>query len=146
MHPAPPVRVTLGRSEAWIASNAVLGGASAGSLVAWLLMQDGTLATAWAVLVAGAVGAAVAGAHAWRRQTPAVLSWDGSGWQWAGSGGSVRVMIDLDRWMLLRFERPAKGRCWIAASRRAAAGSWPALRAALYSRRPADPLTGTPPA
>jgi hypothetical protein len=145
VHPAPPVRVTLGRSAVWIASNAVLGGASAASLVAWPLMKDGTLAIAWAVIVAGAVGAAFAGTQAWRRQARAELSWDGSGWQWAGNDGDVRVMIDLDRWMLLRVERPAKGRCWVAASRRAAEGPWPALRAALHSRRPASPLTGAPP-
>jgi len=145
VHPAPPVRVTLGRSVVWIASNAVLGGASVASLVAWLLMQNGTLATVWAVLVAGAVGAAAACAQAWRRQAPAVLSWDGTGWQWAGDDGDVRVMIDLDRWMLLRVERLAKGRCWIAASRRAAEGPWSALRAALHSRQPADPVTGAPP-
>ena len=145
MHPAPPVRVTLGRSAIWIASNAVLGGASAASLVAWLVMQDGTLATAWAVLVAAAVGAAAAGARAWRSQAPAALSWDGNGWQWAGNDGDVRVMIDLDRWMLLRVKRSAQGHCWIAASRRAAEGPWPALRAALHSRGPASPLSGAPP-
>lgn len=145
MHPARPVRVTLGRSVAWIVSSAVLGGASAASLVAWLLGRDGAPVAAWVVLVSAAVAAAVAGAQAWHRQAPAVLHWDGTGWQWAGNDGNLRVMIDLDRWMLLLVERPTKGRCWIAASRGAAEGSWPALRAALYSRHPAGPLTGAPP-
>ncbi len=144
MHPAPPVRVTLGRSSAWIASTAVLGGASAASLAAWLLLHGGSFANGGSVAAAGALGAAAMGAWAWRRQAPAALSWDGSGWQWAGRDGDMRVMIDLDRWMLLRFERSPTGRCWIAASRRAAEGPWPALRAALHARRPADPLSDAP--
>ena len=146
MHPAPPVRVTLGRSAAWIASTAMLGGASAASLVAWLLMPDGTLAAGWGALAAGLFGASAAGVQAWRGQTPAVLSWDGSGWRWAGSEGDLRVMIDLDRWMLLRFDALPQGRRWIAASRRAALGPWPALRAALHSRQAASPFTDAPPA
>jgi hypothetical protein len=144
VHPAPPVRVTLGRSAAWVASTAVLGGASMASLGAWLLLHGGSFANGWSVAAAGALGAATAGAWAWRRQAPAALSWDGSGWQWAGRDGDMRVMIDLDRWVLLRFERSPKGRCWIAASRRATEGPWPALRAALYSSRPADSLSGAP--
>ncbi len=146
MHPAPPVRVTLGRSSAWVASTAVLGGASTASLAAWLLLHGGSFANGWIVAAAGALGAAATAAWAWRRQAPAALSWDGRGWQWEGRGGDVRVMIDLDVWMLLRFERSPKGRCWIAASSRATEGPWPALRAALYSRRPAGPLSDAPPA
>jgi hypothetical protein len=80
---------------------------------------------------------------AWRMRrshTPADLNWNGIEWQWKGSSGQAQVALDLDAWMLLRFD-PVQGRReWIAASRRSAVGPWPALRAALYARRPADPL------
>ena len=146
MHPAPPVRVTLGRSRAWLAFAAVGGGAAAASLTAWLLMRAQASAPGWGALAAGLLGAVAAWVWAWRGQAPGVLSWGGGCWQWAGRTGDLRVMIDLDRWMLLRLDVLPKGRRWVVASRRAAEGSWPALRAALYSRRPADPLSNAPPA
>ena len=108
------------------------------------MMQGGTLAAGWGALTAGLSGAAAVGVQAWRRRTPAALSWDGSAWRWAGSEGDLRVMIDLDRWMLLRFDALPQGRRWIAASRRAAVGPWPALRAALHSRRAASPSPDAP--
>jgi hypothetical protein len=138
VHAAPPVRVTLGRSPGWIAFNAVCTGLAAANLAAWALMRAEQ--PAWPGLAAGALFAALAAAAAWRGQGPADLGWDGSRWRYAGLEGDAAVMLDLDRWMLLRFE-PLQGRArWIAASRRSAVGPWAALRAALYSSRPADPL------
>jgi hypothetical protein len=87
----------------------------------------------------GLIAAAVA---AWRLQghETADLNWNGAEWQWRGFVGEVRVALDLEAWMLLRFAAAHGKRHWIVASRRSAAGPWPALRAALYARRPADPL------
>jgi hypothetical protein len=145
VHAAPPVRVTLGRSRGWVALACVVGGASSASLVAWLSTHAGWPAVAWLAPWVALLGAAGAATSVWRGQVPACLEWDGARWQWAGREGDPRVTIDLNRWMLLYFEAPEGRRCWIAASRSATEGSWPALRAALYSRRP-DTLSDAPPA
>jgi hypothetical protein len=146
VHAAPPVRVTLGRSGGWVAFTAGVCGAAAANLSAWLALHAGLPSAApWIGFGAGVAGALVAAASAWRCQAPGVLDWDGVRWQWAGRDGDVRVEIDLGRWILLRFSaEPARHR-WIALSRRQTQGQWPALRAALYSRRPAGP-PDTPPA
>jgi hypothetical protein len=142
VHAAPPVRVTLGRSPGWIAFNAACAGFAAANLAAWALVRSDQ--PAWPGLPAVALVAALAAGAAWYVQRPADLSWVGSRWRYAGLEGDAAVMLELDRWMLLRFE-PLQGRArWIAASRRSAVGLWAALRAALYSSRPADPLGPQP--
>lgn len=138
MHAAPPVRVRLARSRGWVAFVAVFAGLAAANLTAWALLHGDAAWVAAAALLMGAVVGLAIGAVAWRRQPPGDLGWDGARWQWNGREGEVQVAIDLSRWMLLRFDASVGRCCWIAASRRAAAGSWAALRAALYSRRPAD--------
>jgi hypothetical protein len=138
MHAAPPVRVSLGRSRGWLALNAVVSGLAGGNALALALLNAERDATvAW---VAGGAPALAAWAWSWRAQAPGDLVWDGQRWQWGDAPGDAKVMIDLGPWMLLRFQPSDGGRQWIAASRRSASGSWPALRAALYSPRPADPL------
>jgi hypothetical protein len=106
--------------------------------VAWALLH--LERAAWPALLAGAAAAVAAAWHAWRTALPADLAWDGSSWQFGGQGGDVKPMLDLNTWLLLRFD-PIDGRPrWIAASRRSSQGPWAALRAALYSSRPAaDP-------
>jgi hypothetical protein len=138
VHAAPPVRVSLGRSVGWIAFVAVCAGAAVANLAAWVLLRNEA-----PVGVAAALGLLAAAATAWRlrRGETADLNWDGSQWQWKGSSGQAHVALDLDAWMLLRFDPVDGKRCWIVASRQSAIGPWPALRAALYARRPADPLT-----
>jgi hypothetical protein len=138
VHAAPPVRVTLGRSLGWIAFNASCAGAAAANLTGWALMR--AQQPVWPGLALGLVVTLGAAWAAWRAQSPSDLNWDGSRWQYADGEGGAVVMLDLGDWLLLRFE-PAQGRRrWIAASRRSAQGPWAALRAALYSSRPADPL------
>jgi hypothetical protein len=139
VHAAPPVRVSLGRSAGWVAFVCGCVGFAAANIAAWALLQsEAPVAPA---LVLGLVAAALT---AWRMQrsaTPADLNWNGTEWQWKGSSGQAQVALDLDAWMLLRFDPVQGQRQWIAASRRSAVGPWPALRAALYARRPADPLS-----
>jgi hypothetical protein len=139
VHAAPPVRVSLGRSAGWIVFVAVCVGAATANLAAWVLLRSEAAVGVAAVL--GLVAAALTAGRLQRSQAPSDLSWNGSEWQWQGLAGNVHVALDLDAWMLLRFDPVQGKRYWIAASRRSAVGSWPALRAALYARRPADPLT-----
>jgi hypothetical protein len=143
VHAAPPVRVSLGRSAGWAAFVALCVGIAVSNLAAWLLLRlEASISLA---ILPGAVAAGLAAWRLQRAQDSADLNWNGAEWQWRGRGGDVKVALDLDAWLLLRFE-PAHGkRCWIAASRRSATGPWPALRAALYARRPVDPLAGPPP-
>ena len=54
--------------------------------------------------------------------------------------GELNVALDLNAWMLLRFDPVQGKRRWIAASRISAIGPWTALRAALYSRCQDDPV------
>lgn len=138
MHAAPPVRVSLGRSAGWVFFVGLCSGFAAASIAAWVLLRN-EAPVAFALLL-GFVAALIA---AWRMQhshAPADLMWDGSQWQWQGIAGDAQVALDLGPWMLLRFDPLAGRRCWIAASRASAAGPWVALRAALYARRPDDPL------
>jgi hypothetical protein len=145
VHAAPPVRVMIGRGWGWPVVVGALVGAAVGNVLAWgLLIEDIERALAFALLV----GLLAGGFAVWRThrsQAIADLAWDGAQWQWRGNAGQAHVAIDLDGWMLLRFE-PVAGRAqWLAASRAATAGPWAALRAALYSRRPADPLDAPAP-
>jgi hypothetical protein len=138
VHAAPPVRVSLGRSSSWIVVVASCAGVAAANLVAWLLLRAED-----AVGLAAVTGLAAATIAAWRAyclHAPGEVNWNGAEWQWQGLAGSVQVALDLDAWMLLRFDPLHGKRRWIAASRASANGPWPALRAALYARRPADPL------
>ena len=139
MHAAPPVRVSLGRSIGWTVVVASCAGIAAANVAAWLLLRSEA-----AVGPAALIGLAVAALVVWRLHrdhTPGELNWNGAEWQWQDVAGNVQVALDLDAWMLLRFDPLHGKRCWIAASRSSASGPWPALRAALYARRPADPLS-----
>jgi hypothetical protein len=139
VHAAPPVRVSVGRSAGWIAFVCLCIGFAAANLAAWVLVRNE--AHVAVALVLGLVAAALAAGQMQRSHTPADLIWNGSQWQWQGLAGDMQVALDLGAWMLLRFD-PLAGRSrWIAASRASAEGPWAALRAALYARRPADPLS-----
>jgi toxin CptA len=150
MHGAPSVSYPVGRSSwaaailagLWLAGAAAVGGWIATSAFSW--RQAGTLA----VLLAAGAGAGAA----WRaQQSPGRLHWDGAAWCWwpAGGppveGGALRVALDLQSVLLVRWSGPARG-AWLWLERRADPSCWAALRRAVYSR--ADPqhaLTGAPP-
>jgi hypothetical protein len=140
VHAAPPVRVTLGRSAGWVIFNAFVAGAAAANVLAWglLHLERSALPALWV----GAAVSVAAARLAWRSGARVDLTWDGSSWQYAGQEGDVKPMLDLDGWLLLRFDPVAGRRCWIAASRRSSQGPWAALRAALYSSRPASDPPG----
>jgi hypothetical protein len=149
MHAAPPVRVALGRSQGWVTFVAACGALAALQIVAWLAQGrewPGAIA-ATASLSSAATAGLVSAWVAWRAQQPGSLSFDGQRWQWLDRPGRLTLAIDLQAWMMLRFE-PDTGmpgrRCWIAASRRGVGAAWPSLRAALYSSG-ADAAVDPPP-
>ncbi len=148
MHAAPPVRIPVvtdafgqGFALACVCMAAV-------SLLAWALSWSAAstwlsrFAVVWVVATTAALG--------WfllRQRTGAagLLTWDGAAWQWvpaagASRQGTVQVMIDLGPWLLLRFSPSVApvASVWLAISRRAAVGQWPAWRAALFAPRPAN--------
>lgn len=140
MHAAPPLRVGLARSRGWILFIGAIAGLAAANLVAWMLLYRQPSAAALVAAVLFVPAAVAFAVHlAWRRQSPLVLRWDGATWLCDDVAGDARVMVDLDAWLLLRFEPTPDGlpRRWIAAARSASDGPWASLRSALYSRRPA---------
>jgi hypothetical protein len=145
VHAAPPVRVSLGRSWGWPLFIGAAVGAATGNMLAWALLHR-EIGAALPLALLGAVGAGVL--TAWRvgrSQSSGDLYWDGTQWHWCGRPGKAQVVIDLGGWLLLRFEpTPAGSPQWIGLSRRRSSGPWAALRAALYSPRPADPLDVPP--
>jgi hypothetical protein len=100
---------------------------------------------AWLPAIAAATAALLAAGWAQRGPVGGELRWDGAQWHWRDGAGSVAVAIDLHDWLLLRWQPPAGRTQWIALARSATEGSWPALRAALHARAPAQPQD-TPPA
>jgi hypothetical protein len=138
MRPAPPLALTCAPSRAWQAACALLAALAAAALAAWLAARlDGpgwpmALVSPVAAYAGGWVGARWVGP-----QRPASVRWDGLEWEIDGQRGMLEVMIDFDRWMLLRLRPPAASRGgamrWLAVSRLPAVQEWHALRIALYS-------------
>jgi len=146
MHTAPPVRMSLVVDGGWQAFSTLAAAIAAANCAAWLSQHARWPAaiTAGAAIAAALVAAACVQARLHRVMRGGVLAWDSAQWSWAAHGetpcaGDARVMLDLDAWLLLRFEpaapRPARAR-WLVATRGMAGAAWPAWRAALYSRRP----------
>ena len=135
MRHAPAVGVTLSGGGAWRTAQVLLAALAAAVFVAWALLHLG--GPVWPA----ACAAAVAGAVAWRltQPRPVLLRWDGAAWSANAQPGEVDVMLDLQRWLLLRF-RPADGRVrWLPVPAAEAGAAWHGLRAALYSRAAFSP-------
>jgi toxin CptA len=150
MHSAPSVTYPVGRSR-WAAallSLAWLAGAAA--TLQWTLHHEvsgARLATAWLVLIAaGAVAA-----WSWQVQPRGSLSWDGARWTWdapavRGASGSVRVSVDLQQVLLVRWRAEGSAQ-WLWLERASAPERWADLRRAVYSRaRPETLPLAQPPA
>ena len=137
MRAAPALELTLQRFGVWRAALATLSAAAAASCTAWLG------AGAWTLPVATAAAALSLFAT---RRAPQRLGWDGEGWQLATAvapageplAGTLRAMIDLDGFLLLRFEAAdSRAVHWLPVQRRGHEAAWHALRCAVYSSRPA---------
>jgi hypothetical protein len=131
MRRSPPLVVELQPQPATQAAVAALAALLAAGLAAWALSHH---ASAWPVL--GMVPAAAW--WAWRAAAvrPRRLRWDGQAW-WLREPGArdesavaLDVLIDLDRWLLLRV-RP--GPRWLPLSQATQPAQWTALRATLSS-------------
>ena len=140
MHAAPPVSVRGTGGPAWRAVQAILPGLATGALGAWALAHLG-----WPLLPAALAALATAG-WAWRLAAPvlAAVVWDGQRWTIDGQAADLQLMIDLDRWVLLRC-RPqgqARAKRWLAVAASEAGTAWPLLRAALHAHPPLAPAAG----
>ncbi len=149
MDTAPAVDVGLGDDSAARVAVAGLCAAAAASLSGWGLAWLQVPAIGTAVGVA-AIAAALAGWRAARVRPRCRLRWDGRAWTLLVEGAStpldgvVDVALDLEVWMLLRFDGSDGRRRWWPMSRRRHASRWHALRCALFARRrEPQPLSGT---
>ena len=136
MYAAPPVSVRGTGGPAWRAVQAALYGLAAAAFTVWALGQAG-LALALALLPAALAAAFVAAVGWWiARAAPASVGWDGQRWALEGQPGVLSLMIDLDRWCLLRCRLDGGGTRWLALSAAEAGARWPLLRAAMHARAP----------
>jgi toxin CptA len=148
MHSAPSVSYPVGRCRfagalmlaAWCA------GAVALAAWAWQLPSSGARQALGACVLA-VVGAAAA--LSWRRQATGLLAWDGTLWRWAdGSGertGRIAIALDLQAWLLLRWQGEASGGLWLWLERGREPQAWDSLRRAVYSRARIATPAGAPP-
>ncbi len=132
MHKAPPVSLRAGGGPFWRSLPIGLPALVAAVLAAWSGAHlDWPRAGAAVGLAIGLVG----GMAAWHRPSPtAQLSWDGQHWSVDGRVGALDVMIDLQRWLLLRL-RPADGspERWVAVAGTEAGARMPVLRTVLHA-------------
>ena len=145
MRAAPALQLTLEHFRAWRLVLALLRGAAAGAVAAWIALRfDVLTAPGWAVAAAALVAAWSGAATC---LAPRRLSWDGERWRVGlaaadfdeAPAGTLRVMLDLGIFLLLRFEPDDNAHAveWLPAQRRGHEASWHALRCAVYSSRPA---------
>lgn len=139
MRRTPPVVVQLQPQPAVQALVAALAAVTALGLAAWAISH---MPQAWPLLLA----VPLAAYRAWRQAAVQArrLRWDGEAW-WLGPASGddearvqLDVVIDLDRWLLLRA---SAGPCWLPLAARQHPATWGALRATLFSALPraADP-------
>jgi hypothetical protein len=133
MHRTPPVVVRVQPQRAVQCAVALVAVLASGGLVL-LLMAHRPLT--WPLLLAVLPVAA----WAWREAAPLPrrLRWDGEAW-WLSEPGradelpvQLRVVIDLDRWLLLAT---GPARRWLPLSRSQQTAHWGALRATLFAAR-----------
>nr|WP_316640599.1 hypothetical protein [uncultured Roseateles sp.] len=140
-HP-PAFQAEAASGRAWCLAWALLVTLASASVLAWLLQR---MNLPVALLLLAAPLGLLAG---WRlhRQPTLSLRWDGQTWLLGPASsrgsearqGSLRPMLDLGEWMLLRFadcpeRRFGQGRSYLALSRADMPQQWPLLRLTLYS-------------
>jgi hypothetical protein len=116
MRGAPPVQVACGQDARWRWVIRGLHAVTFASLAGWLAGQFELRLPLLALLVVSVALAAglLPPAKPPPRAAP-VLAWDGQRWLWQGLPAEVAVMLDFDRWLLLRLTTP-QGRCWVPLS------------------------------
>jgi len=146
---APPLQITLTADRPWLVFVTSLCLCTMGIVSLWLHshwpfrthQQAALCLLVW-------VAAAALSLRAWkqRRSPTGLLRWDAQNWWYRGQAGQVTVMLDLGRWLLLRFDpltgeptpaqTPARVH-WFPVSRSTLSEHWHSLRCAVYSPRPA---------
>ena len=133
MRAAPAVSVRCPSSALWRWLQVIIPALACTAVAAWLLGH--AQRETWPALMLAPTVAWLT----WRRipHQAVALDWDGQNWSAQGRVGVVEVMVDLDRWMLLRLmpDAKAQGQVWMALSRHEVGAPWHALRAAVYCRR-----------
>jgi len=140
-HP-PAFQADVVPGRAWRLAWALLVMLATASVLAWLAQW--MMLPLWILLLAAPPGLLTA--WSLQRQPALSLRWDGQTWLLgtvASRGaetrqGSLRSMLDLGDWMLLRFDpRPerrfGRGRSYLALCRADMPQLWPLLRLTLYS-------------
>jgi hypothetical protein len=141
---------------AWQRTTACLEGLAVAALTAWaagLARGQFDRADPWSAHALGWLACAVGGLWAawrWHRPSPSAspLRWDGQFWRWGDLVGRATIAVDLEAWMLVRFEVGDTGgsepprlagsggalprSVWLPLSPAHGPADWPALRAALY--------------
>ncbi len=147
MHSAPSVTYPVGRSRFATVAMLVMWLLGATTVFAWWLQAQ---APGWRTLAALLVvtGSGVLVAMTWRSSPVGSIAWDGERWNFSPlelpAGGAVAVALDLQQWLLLRWEAEAGVR-WLWVERRARPERWDDMRRAVYSRaRPQAPTAAAP--
>ncbi|MEO7390876.1 MAG: hypothetical protein ABIU58_01800 [Ramlibacter sp.] len=147
MHSAPAVTYPVGRSRAagWLLLALWLL-ALVSTLLWWNQLQTPGWRISSAFVVLGASGALASAA--WWRTPEGMLSWDGSAWGWSvwqsGAAGSLQVSLDLQDWLLVRWQAGAASQ-WLVAERTSDAVRWDDFRRAVYFRARPETLHRAPP-
>ena len=133
MHGAPSVSYPVGRSP--LAGLLLLAGWALGAAACAAWAWQGAAGWRLAVAAAACPAAGAWAAWAWLRQPAGSLAWDGSSWAWSAGGqgaegGGVRVALDLQVALLLRW-RAGRRSGWFWVERASLPGRWDALRRAV---------------
>jgi toxin CptA len=148
MHGAPSVSYPVGRSL--LAGSLLLAAWLLGLVACTVWAWQGASASRLAVAAAACLAAGAWTGWWWHRQPSGLLAWDAGAWSWSAGGpevesGSVKVQLDLQSLLLLRFTAQGDGR-WLWVERARLPGRWDALRRAVYSRaNPEAPPRAEPP-
>jgi hypothetical protein len=139
MRPAPPLALQCAPSRAWRIGCGFIGATAAAAVSVWMAGHLEWALPALIVLVCAAAACGVVlGLRIAGPSHHVEVRWDGRDWRVDGRIGEVRVMLDLDRWMLLLRHRP-EGRVgvrWVAVSFARGNEDLRTLRTALYSPPP----------
>jgi toxin CptA len=147
MHNAPSVSYPVGRSRWAGGLQGAAFGLGVAGIAGWAYQAQPTPSRVVGALCLALLAGALA-LRAWLRAPAGVLSWNGESWSWRDAAGAQagepRCVVDLQRWLLLRWESSG-GVLWLWAERGRDPGHWDDLRRAVYSRaRPGPPRGAAP--
>ena len=142
MRASPPCQVSLQRFGVWRAALVAIALAGCSSTAVWLSGREPPVSVGLMLGVATSALLTLGVTVSLWRVPACSLRWDGQAWQLDAAPGELRVAIDVGPWMLLNFTSEAPGRrmSWLPVQRRGLEPQWHALRCAVYSPRPQDPL------